>query len=153
MHGCPPPLAWPLTFYTKQPPPCGFDHLWNWAIALHDRPASYLISSGLNWLLWQASLLCEGLLIPLWHWISMKRPSTDILFSLLKFSHLILYTSLPCSCGSYRFTLFEFWLPVLGYSVCMDILFTPTLSSGPLWHHAPLSWMPVLIDLTKMLYE
>ena len=24
MHGCPPPLAWPLTFYTHLPPPCGF---------------------------------------------------------------------------------------------------------------------------------
>ena len=67
-----------------------------------------LLSSGLNWLLWQTSLLCEGLLIPLCHWLPMIYPGMDILFTLLKFSHFILHTSLSCSCGSYRFTLFEF---------------------------------------------
>ena len=153
MHGCPPPLAWSLTLYTNLPPPCEFSHLWAYVFPLHAWPASYLISSGLNWLLWQASLLCEGLLFPLWHWLPMIRPGMDILFTLPKFSHFILHTSLPCSCGSYHFTLFESWLPVLAYSVCMDILFPPTLSSGPLRHHAPLSWMPVLIDLTELLSE
>ena len=67
-----------------------------------------------NWLLWQTVLLCECLLIPLWRWLPMARPSMDILFSLLKYWHLILHTSLPCSCGSYHFTLFEFWLHILG---------------------------------------
>ena len=75
-----------------------------------------------NWLLWQTVLLCECLLIPLWRWLPMARPSMDILFSLLKYWHLILHTSLPCSCGSYHFTIFEFWPPILGYSDCMDIL-------------------------------
>ena len=28
MHGCPPPLAWPLTFYTNLPPSCGFRLFW-----------------------------------------------------------------------------------------------------------------------------
>ena len=28
MHGCTPPLAWPLTFYTNPPPLCGFPLLW-----------------------------------------------------------------------------------------------------------------------------
>ena len=32
-------------------------------------------------------------------------------------------------------------------------LFTPTISSGLLWHRDPLSWMPVLIDLTELLFE
>ena len=75
-----------------------------------------------NWLLWQTVLLCECLLIPLWRWLPMARPSMDILFSLLKYWHLILHTSLPCSCGSYHFTIFEFWPPILGSSDCMDIL-------------------------------
>ena len=99
------------------------------------------------------SALWIPLLIPLWHWLPMIRPGMDILFSLFKFSHIILHTSLPCSCGSYRFTLFEFWHLILGYVVCADILFTPTISSGPLWHHDPLSWMPVLRDLTGLLFE
>ena len=68
----------------------------------------------INWLLWQTALLCECVLIPLWHWLPMACPSMYILFSLLKYWHLILHTSLPCSCGSYHFTLFEFWLHILG---------------------------------------
>ena len=76
----------------------------------------------INWLLWQTALLCECVLIPLWHWLPMACLSMYILFSLLKYWHLILHTSLPCSCGSYHFTLFEFWPPILGYSDCVDIL-------------------------------
>ena len=71
--------------------------------------------------------LCECLLIPLWHCLPMISPSMIILFSQLKFWHLMEYTSLPCFCGSCHFTLFEFWLFILGYSDYMD-------SSSPLPH-------------------
>ena len=91
----------------------------------------------------QVTLLCECLLIPLWEWLPMTSPSMNILFSLLKLWHLMQHTSLPCFCGSYHFTLFEFWLPILGYSDGMYIFFTPTWPlishSDPLWFHAPVS--------------
>ena len=108
---------------------------------LHAWPAFYLISCRLNWLSRQAALLCDCFLFPLWHWLSMTYPSMGMLFSLLKFWHFMLHTSLPYTCGSCHFTLFEFWLPILGYYDCMDILFTPpsplTPHSSPLWLHAP----------------
>ena len=115
----------------------------NLLFCMPGQPPSYYLEELMGFS-WQVTLLCECLLIPLWEWLPMTSPSMNILFSLLKLWHLMQHISLPCFCGSYHFTLFEFWLPIPGYSECRDIFFTPP---SPLtFHSGTLSPWPPVID-------
>lgn len=98
------------------------------------------------------SALWIPLLIPLWHWLPMIRPGMDILFPVQVLTYHT--THLP-SLFLWILSFHPIWVLtphtrlrcLRGYPLHPYHLIWPTMAP---W---PLSWMPVLRDLTGLLFE
>lgn len=107
----------------------------------------------IDWRLWQAS---SALWRPLNPTLALAahdiHPGMDILISLFRFSHIILHTP---SLFLWILLFHPIWVLMLHTRLCClhGYPLHPCHLVWPTMHHDPLSWMPVLKDLTELLFE